>query len=69
MYSSTEEIVMQRLDGRVALVTGAASGIGRAIAVRLGTEGAAVVVTDLASDDASFVNGLELYIDGGFMAR
>jgi NAD(P)-dependent dehydrogenase (short-subunit alcohol dehydrogenase family) len=43
----TQEVVMQRLEGRVALVTGAASGIGHAIAVRLGNEGAAVVVTDI----------------------
>jgi len=33
-----------RLDGKVALVTGASRGIGRAIALRLGREGAAVVV-------------------------
>jgi 3-oxoacyl-[acyl-carrier protein] reductase len=33
-----------RLDGKVALVTGASRGIGRAIAVRLGREGSAVVV-------------------------
>ena len=33
-----------RLDGKVALVTGASRGIGRAIAVRLGRDGAAVVV-------------------------
>lgn len=39
---------MQRLDGRVAVVTGAASGVGLGIAEVLAQEGARVVVVDLA---------------------
>ena len=37
-----------RFDGKVAIVTGAAQGIGKAIALRLGSEGARVAVADIS---------------------
>lgn len=40
-----------RLDGKVAIVTGAANGIGRACAARLAKEGAKVVLADVADDE------------------
>jgi 3-hydroxybutyrate dehydrogenase len=43
------------LAGRTALVTGGASGIGRACAVRLAAAGATVVVTDVNADAAKVV--------------
>ncbi len=44
---------MERLKGRKAIVTGAASGIGRATARRLADEGAAVFCADIAAEGAA----------------
>ena len=41
---------MRRLEGRVALVTGGASGIGKATVYRLAEEGASVLVTDIQDE-------------------
>ncbi|WP_042405009.1 bifunctional rhamnulose-1-phosphate aldolase/short-chain dehydrogenase [Streptacidiphilus carbonis] len=60
-YWALEEAKLQRmprpkpLATRVALVTGAGSGIGKAIAHRLVAEGACVVVADLNTDNAAAV--------------
>lgn len=44
-----------KLAGKAAVVTGAASGIGKAIAVRLASEGASVAVADIAGEKAQAV--------------
>ena len=44
---------MSRFAGKVAFVTGATSGIGRATALAFAREGASVVVADVAADRAN----------------
>jgi NAD(P)-dependent dehydrogenase (short-subunit alcohol dehydrogenase family) len=60
-------VAVGRLDGKVAVITGGASGIGRASARRFASEGALVCVADLADEPgkqvADEVGGLYVHAD------
>jgi NAD(P)-dependent dehydrogenase (short-subunit alcohol dehydrogenase family) len=63
----SEATVCRRLVGRVAVITGAASGIGLATSRRMSSEGAHVVVADIneaaAKDVAHEIGGLAVAVD------
>lgn len=54
-----------RLDGKVAIVTGGASGFGKGIAIKFAKEGGKVIVADL-SEDTGKATAAEI---GGFFVR
>ncbi|HET9626130.1 MAG TPA: 3-oxoacyl-ACP reductase family protein [Kofleriaceae bacterium] len=58
-------ITDKALDGKVALVTGASRGIGRAIAVALGRRGAKVVINYASREDAAKEAAAEVEAAGG----
>ena len=59
----------KRLNGKVALVTGAGSGIGRGCALRLAAEGASVVLADLESSGGENVAAQIRHSSGSALFR
>lgn len=61
---SREKLVTRRLEGRTCIITGAAHGIGKAVAQRLAQEGANVVIGDVDLDAAKSA-AADIEADGG----
>src|SRR5690349_15533306 len=59
---------MDRLQGKVAIVTGAGQGIGRAMALGLAGEGASVVIAELHHERAQAVEQEIHQVDGNALA-
>jgi 3-oxoacyl-[acyl-carrier protein] reductase len=51
---------MKLLEGKTAVITGAARGIGKAVAIKFATEGANIAFTDLAIDETGLATEKEL---------
>src|SRR5215831_9034967 len=52
-FQADETLAMQRLANKIAIVTGASQGIGRAVANRFYSEGANLVLSSLPEDGAA----------------
>ncbi len=57
-------MAQQRLAGRVAIITGAARGIGKATAIKMNDEGASVILVDILADELHQAEK-ELNVRGG----
>ena len=63
--TNQKDIVMKKLEGKVAVVTGASKGIGAGIAKQLAAEGAAVVVNYASSREGADRTVAEIAAAGG----